>query len=750
MVRIRLGNLWKQDPLLRSELGRGGAAAERAEERAVDALALEVDGVDVGAGRAEGALVASVEALGHAVLRLLAGRARAQVHFSEGGLELVLGRRGASALLTVVILGRPARVLARDVEVDLADLASAAREAALALAEDLGSCALQPSAVGTPVRSLRNLARRLGSAREAPAPSSSSAARGTPHHPRRRAGSPTCAFELHDDEGLLGSYRGPGPDLGALLALGRVILRASDGREVVALAGPPFLVLRDLADFAARIAEAARRRETLAAAALAGPGRHATVHLEADLAAGTLSRDGGRPFPCPALPLARALLEAAVDFCGVVAARNAWQADNGWLAELRTGASERLAHVQELLAGDLVAAEGAPVRRRRARALSRAPLGPGRMRRIEFCRVCEADVGAPSGFGLATFGEQVIAAGSAALVAFDCRGGRERWRRPGVSRAFACGGALFTVDATGLASRDPATGRERWSRRLQDVSDGMRAVVRLGGGLALVLSPGVAAALDPASGRTVWTFAPPASLELRAAALGPLAVLGSDAGFLYGVEAATGRTAWRLRLPGPLAAPPLAYRDACLALCATDLGGSLLAVEPSTGRRRFEVPFDVSPSGPLVPFAGLLGVAGAVAGDPVVTAVDPDGRLAWEDAPPLGSGPIVLAALHAGVLAKTAQGACVALERDGSTLWSRPRVALHPPPANVQPVVARGVALVPGELVEVVEEASGKALGHARLTAPVRLLADADLNAWGMDAEGVVTAVRLETHLSVL
>ena len=34
-------------------------------------------------------------------------------------------------------------------------------------------------------------------------------------------------------------------------------------------------------------------------------------------------------------------LEATVDFCGVVAARNAWQADNSWLAELRTRALER-------------------------------------------------------------------------------------------------------------------------------------------------------------------------------------------------------------------------------------------------------------------------------------------------------------------------------------------------------------------------------------------------------------------------
>ena len=748
MVRVRIGTTWKQDPQLRAELGRGGAAAERAAESAVDALALEVDGVDVSAGRAEGALLASVESLGEGVLRLLAGGARAQVHFSEGGVELVLARRGASALVTVVALARPARVLARDVEVDLAELARAAREAAAALAEDL--CALQPPGSGGPARSLAALARRLEAARPAPLRAASHPARSTVHRPRRRPDAPTCAFELRDDEGLLASYRGPGADLGSLLCPGRVLLRASDGRELADVAGPPFLVLRDLAAFAARLSEGARRGESGASVVLAGPGRNATVRLEADLASATLSRDGGEPLPCPPLLLARSVLEATVDFCGVVAARNAWQADNSWLAELRTSAAERLAHVQELLAGDLFAEEGARVRRRRARRLPRSPLGPGRVRRLEFRRRWEADVGAPVGFGLAHVGDALVAAGAAGVVSLGARGGEERWRRPGAQAAFASGGTLFLADGARLAAVDAATGRERWARGLDELPEGVRDVVRLAGGLSLVVAPGTAMALDPASGRTAWAFAPPASVELHAAALGPLAVLGTDAGFLYGVEAATGRTAWRLRLPGPLASPPSPYRDACLALCATGLGGSLLAVDPPTGRRRFEVPFDVPPSGSPVPFAGLLGVAGTVAGDPVVTAVDPAGRLTWEDAPPLGPGHVVLVPLPAGVLAKNARGACVALDREGSAVWSHLRGTPHPPPANTAPIVARGIALVAAEQVDALDAATGKVLGHARITAPVRLLADARLDAWGMDAEGLVTAVSLETHLSVV
>ena len=749
MIRVRLGSTWKQDPALRSALARGGSAAREAARLAVDALALEVDGVDLGSGRAEGPLLDSVEDLAEGVLGLLGGRPRAEIHFSEGGVELVMSRRGTSALLTVVALGRPARVLARDVEVDLTELARAARDAAGALVAELG--ALQPAGAEAVTRSLRRLASRLEAARPAPAAPAPSPPSRPAHPPQKRADSPACSFELQDDEGLITSYAGPGADLGSLLAPGRVVLRAPDGREAAALEGSPFLVLRDLVAFAGRIADASRRGEPAAGATLAAPGRHATVRLEADVAAATLSRDGGPALPCPPLLLAHAVCEAAIDFCGVVAARNPWQAHNGWLSELRDGAAAQLAHVQELIGGDLVAREAAPVRRRGARRLPGAPLGPGRVRRVSFRRAWEADVGLPAGPALALAGEVLVAAGAAAVLGLDPRRGEPRWKRPGARFAAAAGGALHVADADGLASLDPATGCARWTVPAAALPEGgVREVVRLTGGLTLAVGRDCAAAVDPGGGRVVWSFAPPAAHELRALALGPLAVVGSDAGFLYGVEAATGRVAWRLRLPGPLAAPPTSHGDGCLALCVTELGGSLLALDAATGRRRFEVPLDVTPAGAPVPFAGLLAVAGTVAGDPVVAAVDPAGRLVWEDAPPLGSGAPALSPLPAGVLAKTAQGACVALDRRGDTLWSRTQQAAHPPPGNVPAVVGRGVALVPGERLDVLDATSGRLLGHAPLAAPVRLVADARLDAWGMDAEGLVTAVRLETHLSLL
>jgi hypothetical protein len=83
-------------------------------------------------------------------------------------------------------------------------------------------------------------------------------------------------------------------------------------------------------------------------------------------------------------------------------------------------------------------------------------------------------------------------------------------------------------------------------------------------------------------------------------------------------------------------------------------------------------------------------------------------------------------------------------------LWSHLRESPHPPPVNVPPVVARGLALVAGEQVAVHDAARGTQLGAARVGTPVRLLVSPDLGLVAMDAEGLVAAARLATHLSVL
>src|SRR5690349_3389353 len=107
MIRIRTGASWKHDPALRAALRRAPEGARAAAARAAtDALAIEVDGFDIAAGQAEGALLPSLEALLRAIARVVGGAPHAAVTFRDGELELVIRRRDASALLTVVALSR--------------------------------------------------------------------------------------------------------------------------------------------------------------------------------------------------------------------------------------------------------------------------------------------------------------------------------------------------------------------------------------------------------------------------------------------------------------------------------------------------------------------------------------------------------------------------------------------------------------------------------------------------------------------
>ena len=91
-----------------------------------------------------------------------------------------------------------------------------------------------------------------------------------------------------------------------------------------------------------------------------------------------------------------------------------------------------------------------------------------------------------------------------------------------------------------------------------------------------------------------------------------------------------------------------------------------------------------------------------------------------------------------------------ALDRAGGTIWLLPRGAAHPPPGNLPPVAVRGVVLVPSEHVDALDEATGAPLGAAAAVAPVRLLVDSDLSLHALDGEGLLTVLRLATHLSVV
>ncbi|MBI5066736.1 MAG: PQQ-binding-like beta-propeller repeat protein [Deltaproteobacteria bacterium] len=745
MVRIRVGSGWREDPAIRLALTRGGTAAAQAVRRATDAVAIEVDGVDVARGRAEGPLLPALTSLADSLARLVAGEPVASAHLPEGAVELLLRRSGPAVLLSVVSLGRPSRVLARDVSVELDALRQAVAEAGAELLGDVASI-LPALSRAAACRELRRALSALSAARPArtgPRPAAVPRARVS----RGRRAGPACRVELRDEEAVVESYRGPGADLASLLAPGRVVFESGLGAEPLVLEGHPFLLLRDLVALASQLPSAVQGGEgTLASSLALGPA--GSLPISVDLAGGRLVAGRRPPLAIAPLVLAEAVLAAAIDFTGVLVARNAWQSGNPWVAELRLGAERALAHVREVAAGELTAAPRRLRHPRAARQPSR-PLGPGRLRRLSWERTWELEVGAPAGEGLLWAGDALVVAGAEAVVALDERGA-ERWRGPGARWAAADGRGLLLVRGARLSQVDARSGGERWARPVPDPDARLpRQSARLRGGLLLLAAGGSLVALRAEDGAESWRFRAPGAGALWFVPAGPLAIAASDASFLHGIEG--GRVAWRLLAPGPALAAPVPFgAGRCAAVCAAPVGGALLAFDPSSGRRLWEAPLDFTPAGPPLPFAGRLLVPGTVGGDPVLAAVEQDGGLAWTEAPPLGHGAPVLAASGPVALVRGGDGSCAALDRDGQLRWHAAAPTGQTPPAGLAPHLVRGVVLLPGDPLRALDARTGTLLGRAPLPPPARLWCSAELALASLDAMGTAAGARLSRRLGVL
>ena len=742
MVRIRIGEGWASDPEVRAGLRAGSREPRRAAIRSiVDVLAVEVEGVDIGAGRTEGPLAEGVLGMLAAVDRLAAGEEHASIPFEDGAVELLLHRRGGVALLSVATLSRPARLLAHDVEVDLTRLAEATRAAVLAFCDRVVE--ISPAA-----RALPEFRRLLLAASRSPVDAVEPGARGAAPHTRtrrtrRRRRDAACSFELHDETGRLTTWRGPGADLASLLVRGRVSFRAPSGEEFLSIAGAPYLLFRDLCAAASRMAAAPSAPVTFD---LARPGRNATARLV--VAEGTVTVDGDDPVPCDSLAFAQAAVEGATDFCAVIRGRAPCQAENGLLSDLERTAATTLAQVVEAREGDRTSSARRRLRVRRAQRASPRPLGAGRLRRVSFRHLASFDIGPPAGAGLFRPDGLLVACGRDRTVALDAADGSVLWSAPGADLAGAGDRILALRRGETMEGRDLATGAVLWTRPAPRETGGRGTLALAAGGRVLLGSGPSVFAFDASDGDPLWTFSSPGATRLSLLPLGPMLVAASDAGMVHAIDP-VGRVAWRLRGAGPLASPVAGTGRSCLLSFLTPTGATLTGVEPSTGVRSFEASLDFTPAGPPLRFAGRIAIAGRVGGDAVVAALEEDGGPAWVEPSPVGGIP-ALAERPGGLLAKGPDGTCAALDRDGKTTWLRSCEGRPVPPGNLAPIPARGVIVVAAEEVELLDASTGAQVGRVPALAPARLAVDGDLTTWTLDGDGLLSGAGVRGHLSVL
>lgn len=744
MIQIRCGDRWRHDSALLARLRRAAGPARAAAAKAVvDALALEVDGVDISRGLAEGPLLPSLEALLRAIAKVVAGGGHATARLPDGEIEIVLRRRGPSVLLTIVSVASPSQVLARDVEVEIEELAAAAIEASADLCRDLAL--VLPGLAARGARSLRAAARdlRRTEARTPPRRGPSPPAR----EPRdvRGEGRVAIGLAISDEDGLLASYEGGRADLGSLLVPGRLSLRSAAGEEIASFPGFPFLVLRDLGARSERILSAAARGEPRHEIPLSRAGT-GSARIVLDLAAGRLLVPGRPAVPCTALAFVRAVSGASLELGRVARARNPRQAENAYLADLEAGAADRLAQIEEIARGDLSLAPAAAPRLS-GRIRGPGALGPHRLRRLAFRRTWSLDVGMPAGGGLFLAGGVAILAGEAAIAGVERSSGATLWRREGARFAAALPGAALVSSEGILSALAPRTGRLLFRRHLPGGAPS--AAVALPRGPFVLVEAGALTALDPSSGRTLWRMEPPGATRITASAAPGLAIAACDTGALYGIDA-TGRTVWRLRARGPLVRAPVVAPGICLAVASAGPGAALLAVEASTGARLWEASLDLLPSCDPVAWGRRVAVAGSVADDAVISVLDGSGAPVWTVVPPvLGRGPPSLAPGPCLVVRDPA-GAVSAIGRDGRSRWTLPPLG-HGHAGSAPPALSRGTIVTPvGDGIAALDARSGEILGTLPGAAPSRMALDRSLGLAAMDLDGVATGWSLATHLSVV
>jgi len=145
----------------------------------------------------------------------------------------------------------------------------------------------------------------------------------------------------------------------------------------------------------------------------------------------------------------------------------------------------------------------------------------------------------------------------------------------------------LTNSRESVVAYDLTEGRVLWKQACGDVETSLLlSGARLFGGT----TGGSFFCLDAASGTVRWTFSLPDNTRRKGIRSSPAAwrsivVFGADDGWLYALDAATGKLQWKHQADAPIVAPPVA--DSSLLVVGT-MGGTVLALDPASGNLRWQ------------------------------------------------------------------------------------------------------------------------------------------------------------------
>lgn len=265
----------------------------------------------------------------------------------------------------------------------------------------------------------------------------------------------------------------------------------------------------------------------------------------------------------------------------------------------------------------------------------------------------------------------------------------------------------------GLVCFDARTGARLWRAPRGGADASPRRVHTCGSVVLVEAADRALRGLDAATGRRVWRRRTCFGAVLGVASHGPLAWMAAEDGFAYGLRVADGAERFRVALPGDPEGPPVLCEAGLLLTVhrAPADESSLVMLDPLTGATRWDRGLD-----------GTAARAPQIVGDTALVVLDDgaeacvarvdltDGATRWQHPVEPGAEPAVVRGVGERVFAKSADGSVCALDLDtGAPLWTvdgdDPELSLM---LNAPPVVARGVLLVPGTRVRVIDPDTGR------------------------------------------
>ncbi|WP_044889126.1 PQQ-binding-like beta-propeller repeat protein [Myxococcus hansupus] len=730
MTRIRIGQRWKREP----------AASP------LDSIALELDGVDLLSGAVEESLAEVVPSLVRSVAALYGGRHRlAQVSLPEAHLELVLRRVGPEVELLVANLARPARLMRPPVRVELEELAEAAREAGERFLADVtrtGPKTLSASlaqALKEPLKGLRRPARPPDEAPARPATRR--------HEPTELPG---FGFELRD-AGVptgRGAARATAGLLAPLLAAGEVWLSLPGKSEAWKISGPPFLTVLELSRLAVELSRAVELGEPRFELAPAGVKTALLVDLKSGQA--KVGRTG-TAFPLAGNVLAAALFHLGESLAAAFAEADRALVSNTYRVELAERCREGLSHLRGPVQPPEAQRAARDKKPRPGQGASRPLKVPGRLRRLRFAKLWEQR-------GLPDAEESRLLLGRHGPVycapqlasAFSRKDGTLLWKRAAaLGVAASADGHAVAAD---IARVYGFTGRGGGARWLHD-HDGipLGPLLLRKDGLLLTLSEDrTVVAFAEATGREIWRLAPPRTQRSWLATQGHRALVGTDSGYLYGLDLEDGQVRYRMRAPMPFHGAPVAWGRRFLAMLGRGSHWALLLADAHTGESIWTCEPDLSHLSAPLPVGSRVFIAGERDREGMLLCLDGKGRRLWERPLNLGPGPYALAPLPRAVVVTSASGAATRVAASGTVDW-RVGVSGEPLISALPAHTARDVTLIPGEKVRAVDPRGGQVLAEVQAgVGLVALQADVRLNLYFLDDAGTLSAYRLGSHFAVV